>query len=225
MDIGLADGFTQTSGLIADCKRQLKVQLDRIQELRTKKDENPRKFPPHYFSQLLSSANFISPLPVAYYDGVTEEDAPDNVSLAPTAASTSASLFTRYTSGGAATALTGASRRTFKNRRREERKRARGRKGSVYEEEYLVSSIGRMIEKLDGVRQETKRLLEGLVRRRMRERASALQVAMNEVLDSLRGCAREVFEEAGAVVNPEAGGAPQPRVTPAVNEFDGLAVL
>jgi elongator complex protein 1 len=82
-----------------------------------------------------------------------------------------------------------------------------------------------MIEKLDGVRAETKRLLEGLVRRHMRERAVALQTLVNNVLDSLRGCVREVFDEAGAVVNPEAGGEQRPRVTPVVDKFDGLAVL
>lgn len=163
---------------------------------------------------------------MAYFDGVAEEGAPDNVSLAPTNASTSASLFTRYTSGGAQTAMTGTTRRTFKNRRREERKRARGKKGSVYEEEYLVSSIGRMVEKLDSVRDETKKLLEGLVRRRMRERAIALQTLMEEVLASLEGCVREVFEEAGEVVNPEAGaGGGGKRVVPAIKKFDRVEIL
>ncbi|RPA90649.1 IkappaB kinase complex, IKAP component [Choiromyces venosus 120613-1] len=204
VDAGLAEGFAQSSELIADCKRQLKAQLDRIRELRTKKEENP----------------------LAYFDGVAEEDAPDNVSLAPTNASTSASLFTRYTSGGAQTAMTGTTRRTFKNRRREERKRARGKKGSVYEEEYLVSSIGRMIEKLDSVRDETKSLLEGLVRRRMRERAIALQGLMEGVLGSLEGCVWEVFEEAGEVVNPETGAeGGGKRAVPIIKKFDGVGIL
>ncbi|CUS09589.1 unnamed protein product [Tuber aestivum] len=204
VDPGLAEGFAQTSELIAECKRQLKAQLNRIHELRTKKQENP----------------------LAYFDSVAEEDAPDNVSLAPTNASTSASLFTRYTSGGAQTAMTGATRRTFKNRRREERKRARGKKGSVYEEEYLVSSIGRMVEKLDSVRGETKKLLEGLIRRRMRERAIALQTLMEEVLASLEGCVQEVFEEAGEVINPEAGveGGGR-RAAPIIKKFDGVGIL
>ncbi|PUU75037.1 IKI3 family-domain-containing protein [Tuber borchii] len=196
VDAGLAEGFSQTSELIAECKRQLKAQLDRIVEL------------------------------LAYFDGVTEEDAPDNVSLAPTNASTSASLFTRYTSGGAQTAMTGTTRRTFKNRRREERKRARGKKGSVYEEEYLVSSIGRMVEKLDSVRDETKKLLEGLVRRRMRERAIALQTLMEEVLANLEGCVQEVFEEAGEVVNPETGAeGGGKRVVPVIKKFDRVEIL
>ncbi|PWW72432.1 IkappaB kinase complex, IKAP component [Tuber magnatum] len=204
VDAGLAEGFAQSSELIAECKRQLKAQLDRIHELRAKKKDNP----------------------LAYFDSVVEEDTPDNVSLAPTDASTSASLFTRYTSGGAQTAMTGTTRRTTKNRRREERKRARGKKGSVYEEEYLVSSIGRMVEKLDSVRDETKKLLEGLVRRRMRERAIALQSLMEEVLTSLEGCVGEVFEEAGEVINHEAGAkGGGKRAVPIIKKFDGVGIL
>lgn len=181
--------------------------MTRLRELRTKKQENP----------------------LAFFDGVNEEDAPDNVSLAPTNASTSASLFTRYTSKTGVTAVTGASRRTSKNRKREERKRARGKKGSVYEEEYLVNSIGRMIERLDTVRAETKRLLQGLIRRRMRERAVALQTQMEEVLEQLAGCIQEVFEETTEVAERGGEGAedmPGPkRTAPKVKPFDGIGVL
>lgn len=166
---------------------------------------------------------------VAYFDGVNEEDAPDNVSLAPTNASTSASLFTRYTGKTGATAATGASRRTSKNRRREDRKRARGKKGSVYEEEYLVNSVGRMVERLDTVRAETKRLLQGLVRRRMRERAVALQAQMEEMLEQLGGCAKEVFEE-GTFVAGEGEEAGEivlevKKTSPVIKPFDGVGIL
>lgn len=160
---------------------------------------------------------------------MNEEDAPDNVSLAPTNASTSGSLFTRYTGKTGATAATGASRRTSKNRRREDRKRARGKKGSVYEEEYLVNSIGRMIERLDTIRAETKRLLQGLVRRRMRERAVALQTQMEEMLEQLSECAKEVFEEGTFMTEEgeETGEAvPGPKkTTPVVKPFDGVGML
>lgn len=162
---------------------------------------------------------------------MNEEDAPDNVSLAPTNASTSTStsLFTRYTGKTGTTAATGASRRTSKNRRREERKRARGKKGSVYEEEYLVNSIRRMIERLDAVRAETKRLLQGLVRRRMRERAVALQTQMEEMLEQLSDCAKEVFEEGTFVAEEgeETGeGVLGPKKTaPVIKPFNGVGML
>ena len=61
-----------------------------------------------------------------YFEGITNEiDAPDDISVVATEATTSASLFTRYTPHSAGSRGT---RTTSKNRRREERKRARGKK-------------------------------------------------------------------------------------------------
>lgn len=54
-----------------------------------------------------------------------------------------------------------------KNRRREEKKRVRGRKGMVYEEEYLVNSVRRLVERVEGMKGEVERLVFGLVRRDM----------------------------------------------------------
>ena len=134
---------------------------------------------------------------VAYFDGPsTEADVPDDVSLANTEASTSATLFTRYTGAGRTTTgslNTQTSRRSSKNRRREERKRARGKKGSVYEEEYLVHSIGRLVERVDSTRDEVERLIKGCARRGMRERASAVERSMVEVGGLCQACVHEVF--------------------------------
>ncbi len=129
---------------------------------------------------------------MAYYEGEAPSDVPDNISIAATDMSTSASLFTRYTNRtGSISSQT--SRNTSKNRRREERKRARGKKGTVYEEEYLVNSIRRLIERVNGVRDEVRRLVEGLVRRRMWERAVAVEKAMQEVVDLCLNAVDEVF--------------------------------
>lgn len=117
--------------------------------------------------------------------------------------STNRSLFTRYTGkgGSVGTAGTGVSRATSKNRKREERKRARGKKGSVYEEEYLVNSVRRLIERVESVRGEVTRLVEGLVRRGMWERARAVENALKEVLDMCRESVPSVFgAEEGKVV-------------------------
>ena len=161
--------------LLADCKSQLNAQVPRIRELRAKKAEDP----------------------LAFFDGDVNDgaDIPDNVSLAPTDASTTGgSLFTRYTNR-TGTVATNATRRTSKNRRREERKRARGKKGSVYEEEYLVNSVGRLIDRVNVVNDEVERLVTGLMRRGMRERARAVENAMVEVVELCRGCVKEVFKD------------------------------
>ena len=177
VDAGLVDGLATTTELLADCKAQLGAQVPRLRELRVKKVADP----------------------LGFFDGggdtATAMDVPDNVSIAPTEASTTAATFlTRYTGKTAGTLATGASRRSSKNRRREERKRAAGKKGSIYEEEYLLGSIRRLIERINSIGEEVERLLEGLLRRGMRERARAVEEAMTEVVGMCRGCITEVFE-------------------------------
>src|SRR5438067_1556077 len=94
--------------------------------------------------------------PLGYFEGTMDVDIPDNVSLAPTNSSTiGGSIFTRYTDKTKGTLGTSATRRTSKNKRREDRKRARGKKGSVYEEEYLLASMRRLIERIETTRDET----------------------------------------------------------------------
>ena len=185
IDVGLLEGMANTTELLADCKNQLHAQIPRIRELRIKKAEDP----------------------LAFWDGDIpgSADVPDNVSIAPTDASTTGgSLFTRYTNR-TGTVGTNATRRTSKNRRRDERKRARGKKGSVYEEEYLVNSIGRLIERINAVGDEVSRLVVGLMRRGMRERARAVEVAMVEVVDICKGCREEIFPSLKAAGKVDAG--------------------
>ena len=174
IDTGLVDGMASMTELLADCKSQLNAQIPRLRDLRTKKAEDP----------------------LAFFDGDVNggADIPDNVSLATTDASTmGGTLLTRYTNR-TGTVGTNATRRTSKNRRREERKRARGKKGSVYEEEYLVNSVGRLIERINTVNEEVDRLVVGLMRRGMRERAGAVENAIVEVVELCKGCVDEVFK-------------------------------
>jgi len=131
---------------------------------------------------------------VTFFDGIDSPDIPDNVSLAPTETSTSGGTFmTRYTNR-TGTINTTTTRKTSKNRRREERKRARGKKGSVYEEEYLVNSIERLVERVNRVNEEVQRLVEGLIRRRMREQAAAIAQAMRDVVILCDDSINEVFQ-------------------------------
>ena len=131
---------------------------------------------------------------MTFFDGINSPDIPDNVSLAPTETSTSGGTFmTRYTNR-TGTINTTTTRKTSKNRRREERKRARGKKGSVYEEEYLVNSIERLVERVNRVNEEVQRLVEGLIRRRMREQAAAIAQAMRDVVILCNDSINEVFQ-------------------------------
>ena len=173
IDTGLAEGQAAMTEMLAECKGQLDAQVPRIRELRIKKTEEP----------------------LAFYDADMNggADVPDNISLAGTDASTAGgTLFTRYTNR-TGTIGTSATRRTSKKRRQEERKRARGKKGSVYEEEYLVNSIARLIERVNSIGDEVERLVMGLMRRGMRERARAVETAMASVVDLCKEHAPEVF--------------------------------
>lgn len=172
VDSGLADAMGSMTDLLADFRNQLNAQAPRIQELRARRAEDP----------------------LAYFGGdpTTGEgiDIPDNVSLAPTEATTLAgrSMFTRYTGN------TASSRQTSRTRRREERKRARGKKGTVYEEEYLVNSVRRLIERASSTVPEVESLVDALLRRGMRERAAAIEKAMQDVLKMCSDTREEVYE-------------------------------
>lgn len=187
IDVGLADGMAAITELLADCKNQLNAQVPRIHELREKKAEDP----------------------LAFFEGDVAggADIPDNVSLAPTDASTAGvSLFTRYTNH-TGTVGTNVTRQTSKNRRREERKRARGKKGSVYEEEYLINSVGRLVERVNSVGEDVSNLVLGLMRRGMRERAVAVDATMVEVVKLCKNASSQIIppskEEQGSKQDAE----------------------
>ncbi|KAI1447538.1 IkappaB kinase complex, IKAP component [Annulohypoxylon stygium] len=192
VDPGLADALGSTTEFFADCKAQLRAQVPRIAELRRKAAEDP----------------------LGFYEGERGGgvDLPDDVSIAASSrVSTSASLFTRYTGkqGSVGTAGTGVSRATSKNRKREEKKRARGRKGTVYEEEYLVNSVRRLVERVEGTKADVEKLVFGLTRRGMHERARALESLAAEVVEACKVAVKEVFVGAGekGKVEEERGGA------------------
>nr|POE52138.1 elongator complex protein 1 [Quercus suber] len=173
VDTGLVEGSANMTELLSEMKSQLQAQIPRLRDLRQKKADDP----------------------MAFLDGAEgdEGDVPDNISLAPTDASTTGTFMTRYTNNSTGTLATNATRKTSKNRRREERKRARGKKGTVYEEEYLVNSIARLIERLNTVSEDVTSLVEGLMRRGMRERAVAVEAAMRDVEEACQSCIAEVF--------------------------------
>lgn len=176
VDTGLAEALGSTTEFLADCKAQLLAQVPRIAELRRKAAEDP----------------------LGFYEGERAggADVPDDVSVAASSRVTAggASLFTRYTGKNSVGTLgTGVSRATSKNRRREEKKRARGRKGTVYEEEYLVNSVRRLVERVETTRPDLDRLVAGLVRRDMVDRARAVEALAAEVVDACLKAVQDVF--------------------------------
>ncbi|CAK9441233.1 uncharacterized protein LODBEIA_P51020 [Lodderomyces beijingensis] len=164
VDPQISEGFGAIAELLADCKGQMSSQLRRLRELRSKKEQDP----------------------YAFYGNPDDLDTPDNVSVAASETSTAPSFFTRYTGKTAGTAKTGASRRTSKNKKREERKKAKGRMGTIYEEEYLIKSVGRLLERLDTTEADAVRLIEALIRRRMKEQAYQIQKNWCELIGFIK---------------------------------------
>ncbi|KAF2004864.1 elongator complex protein 1 [Amniculicola lignicola CBS 123094] len=172
IDPGLIEKSAEMTEFLADMKTQLLAQVPRLRDLRAKKEQDPS----------------------AFYDGLYDNghdgNIPDNISLAPTDTTSGGTFMTRYTQRSG-TINTTTTRKTSKNKRREERKRAKGKKGTVYEEEYLTNSIERLIERLNGTGEEIERLVEGLVKRGMRERGMAVESAVLGV----RGLCVQAVEE------------------------------
>ncbi|KAG9294044.1 hypothetical protein G9A89_000666, partial [Geosiphon pyriformis] len=71
--------------------------------------------------------------------------------------------------------------KTAKSRRREERKRARGKKGSVFEEEYLLNSLKRLKERFNGMKENISKVLQYLAMSKNLEKARHLQSSYGEL--------------------------------------------
>jgi elongator complex protein 1 len=186
IDPGLIERSADMTEFLADMRSQLLAQVPRLQELRQKKAEDP----------------------MAFFEGMNDDagvNIPDNISLAPTDTTSGGTFMTRYTNQ-TGTVNTQATRKTSKVKRREERKRARGKKGTVYEEEYLINSIERLVERINSMTDEINRLVEGLIKRGMRERADAVSTAVNEVVEKCRYAIKEMYPEAGVAAAAMAEG-------------------
>jgi elongator complex protein 1 len=229
IDAGLIERSADMTEFLADMKGQLLAQVPRLQDLRKKKAEDP----------------------LAFFEGMDDNagaNIPDNISLAPTDTTSGGTFMTRYTNQ-TGTVNTQATRKTSKNKRREERKRARGKKGTVYEEEYLTNSIERLIERINSMQDEIRRLVEGLVKRGMRERADAVSSAVTDVIEKCAFVVKEMYTPAtgadgaidggvallnGDVVRPVGGDATlwdslqevgKKRDPPIVKAFERLSLL
>ena len=191
IDPALLDKFSEILSLLSDCRSQLTSQVPRILDLRRIKNADPLAFFGGDPTLLASGA-----------PGDSDGNIPDNISLAPTDSTlANHSLFTRYNSSSttpsrfAGTVASNMTHRTSKTRRKEERKRARGKKGSVYEEEYLVASVARLFTRVNDTHDEVRRLVWALRRRGMREQSLKVDEVMWEMQTGMEKARGEVWSE------------------------------
>ncbi|KAF4620926.1 hypothetical protein D9613_000930 [Agrocybe pediades] len=119
---------------ISEMREQIRKQVTRLRELRIKKIEEPDAFYGIEDNAALQNVDVMT-----------------DVSMAPTA-------FTRYTVAPTATSRS----RTSRSKRKMERKVGSGRKGTVDEEEYLLRSVTKLVDRFNTTQGEVRGLLPHL---------------------------------------------------------------
>ncbi|ORX62126.1 IkappaB kinase complex, IKAP component [Hesseltinella vesiculosa] len=164
----LIDGYTHMDEDIDELTSQFSKQTARLKELREKKPEPTQVLP--------------------------NDDTLDNIDMFSDTTSMY-SQFTRYTqaSSRVSTVSSRASRKSSKQKRRDERKRARGKKGTVFEEEYLVSSLKRLYERASNLQSDMGNLLRALVPFEYVEEARTIQAKFDSFLGHLKEAMPTIF--------------------------------
>ncbi|CAA7260510.1 unnamed protein product [Cyclocybe aegerita] len=167
---------------IGEMGEQIRKQVGRIRELRVKKVEEPD----------------------AFY-GLEDNAALHNVDVM-TDVSMPATAFTRFTV--APTTASRSSRRTSRSKRKMERKVGSGRKGTVDEEEYLLRSVSKLVDRFITTQGEARNLLPHLFQftEKHREEGLALQREVGEFEIELKAAVEEIWvrpEEESEAAVPE----------------------
>ncbi|TFK50763.1 pol II transcription elongation factor [Heliocybe sulcata] len=131
----ILESRSQVGEDIGEMKEQLRKQLQRIRELRLRKIEEPDAF---YGVEDTTLHNV---------------DVMTDVSMAPTA-------FTRYTVAPSTASRT--TKRSSRSKRKMERKVGSGKKGTVDEEEYLLNSLTKLVNRFTATQAEAGRLVPHL---------------------------------------------------------------
>lgn len=165
------DCRSQIGDDINEMREQLRKQVARLTELRIKKVEEPDTF-----------YNLNDPT-------LHNVDVMTDVSMAPT-------TFTRYTVAPSATSSK-ASKRSSKTKRKMERKLGSGRKGTVDEEEYILKSVAKLVERCATTQGEIKKLLPHLLQlsKAHREEGVALQVEFDCLQSELRAAIEDIWKK------------------------------
>ncbi|KAI8061443.1 IKI3 family-domain-containing protein [Gongronella butleri] len=165
----LIDGYTHLDEDMDEITTQFNKQTARLKELREKKPEPTQVLP--------------------------NDDTLDNIDMFSDTTSMY-SQFTRYTQATSRVSTASSSRssrKSSKQKRRDERKRARGKKGTVFEEEYLVSSLKRLYERASIMQNDMGNLLRALVPFDYVDEARMIQSKFESLLTHLKDAMATIF--------------------------------
>jgi elongator complex protein 1 len=86
-------------------------------------------------------------------------------------------------------------RKSGKSRRKTERKRHSGKKGSVYEEEYLINSSRTLIEQVISMKLDVRNLINALVLLEYFSTAQEVQSAYADLIEWIRPECKVIFAQ------------------------------
>ncbi|KAJ3297896.1 hypothetical protein HDU79_001653 [Rhizoclosmatium sp. JEL0117] len=127
----------------------------------------------------------------------------DNVDMMSDTTSMASSRRTGFSSRSGKSAIsTGTS---SKARRRQDRKRAAGREGGFYEEEFLVNSLHKAVEKSNSMRPAIYRLITALMSHSLINESRTLQSTYTDMVPLLKAGCEGVFEKENIVIKGMGG--------------------
>ncbi|KAG0365886.1 hypothetical protein BGZ54_006088 [Gamsiella multidivaricata] len=160
---GIADGHHDLMESVREMQEQFDKQMKRLKEVRDLKIEKA----------LAEAAEDMVP-----------DDALDNVDMMSDTTSM-ASGFSRYTAANSVLSKSSVSSRSSQLKKRQDKKRARGKKGSAYEEEYLINSLRKLMLRVDSTKPDVHALLQCLAASMSLERAKVLQQEFGKLLQDI----------------------------------------
>ncbi|KAG0045887.1 hypothetical protein BGZ83_008909 [Gryganskiella cystojenkinii] len=174
---GIADGHHDLMESIRDMQDQFDKQIKRLKEVRELKIEKA--------------------LAEAAEEMMAPDEGLDNVDMMSDTTSM-ASGFSRYTAANtvaskASNSSRSSSQYTAKLKKRADKKRQRGKKGSVFEEEYLINSLRKLILRVDTTKPDVHALLKCLAESMSLERARVLQQEFAKLLKDIEAQGPVVF--------------------------------
>ncbi|KAF9295803.1 hypothetical protein BGZ74_010603 [Mortierella antarctica] len=174
---GIADGHHDLMESIREMRDQFDKQIKRLKEVREIKIQK----------MLAEAAEEL----------MAPDDMLDNVDMMSDTTSM-ASGFSRYTAANSVMSRSSHSSRsssqyTARLKKRNDRKRQAGKKGSIFEEEYLINSLRKLILRVDAAKPDVHALLKCLASSLSLERASVLQLEFSQLLNDIQSQVAVIF--------------------------------
>ncbi|KAJ2551121.1 putative elongator complex protein 1 [Coemansia sp. RSA 1933] len=169
---GLQSAYTEIDEDISEISELFKAKVERLRELRAK------------------------PLEILLEQHMERVFQHDVDIMSDTASMASEFSTFTATASNASSQMTGSTvRRISKSKRKEERKRVRGKKGSIYEESYLVESISKLVDRVRAAQTQVHEMNLALVHFSLEQQARKMQKNYSALVSQVRESVDWVFDQ------------------------------